>query len=280
MPAARYDLTDLKRKVLRERGLDCDRFKENFFLRRVEARMRHTGRETVTEYMRLLDRQPDEYGHLFDALSINVTQFFRDLPTFELIRRTVLPALVADKTAQGSRTLRIWSAGCATGEETYSLAILLAEALQACPRRMMAHVYGTDIDRDALAVARRGAYERKAMEAVARAYALRYFAVNSHYRVEPKVRDLARFKVHDLAKDPPLRFVDLLLCRNVMIYFGRNAQRRILEGFHAALRPGGYLVLGKTEGIGPELRGRFTLVDLKERVYRKPAEPSGLPRRS
>lgn len=145
------ELVNLKRKIARERGLDCDRFKKSFFLRRVAARMRYVGQPTIHAYSRFLDRDPREYARLFDALSINMTRFFRDHSPFRLIRHDLLPRLLAEKVAEGSRTVRVWSAGCATGQEPYSLAILLAEALERWPGRFMAHVYSTDIDRKAVA---------------------------------------------------------------------------------------------------------------------------------
>lgn len=265
-----YELAALKRKILRERGFDCTHFKEPFLLRRVEIRMRFVGQPTISAYSRYLDQVPEEYARLFDALSINVTQFFRDASTFHVIRANLLPTLLADKAAAGSRTFRAWSAGCATGQETYSLAILLAEALERGPTGVITRVYGTDIDARALAYARQGLYEPAAMEGVADAYALRHFVPNGHhYRVSPEICQLVRYKVHDLTEDLPLRHVDLLLCRNVLIYFSKEAQRRLLDTFYTALRPGGFLVLGRTETMGAEMKRRFVAFDTKERVYRK-----------
>jgi two-component system CheB/CheR fusion protein len=220
--------------------------------------------------MRSLDRDAGEYARLFDALSINVIQFFRDDSAFRLIRTKLLPTLLADKIAAHSQTFRVWSAGCATGQETYSLAILLAEALKRDPGGLIARVYGTDIDAQAVAFARCGVYEPSAMEGAASAYALRHFVCNGHFRVSPEIRQLVRFKVHDLTQDRPLRHLDLLLCRNVLIYFSKETQRRLLDTFDAALRPGGFLVLGKTEAIGARMKGCFASFDIKERVYRKP----------
>ncbi len=265
------DLVGLKRKILSERGLDCDRFKESFFLRRVAGRLRSTDQPTLRAYIRFLDQYPGEYARLFDALSISVTQFFRDPSTFRFLRARLLPSLLADNAATPSRSFRAWSVGCATGQETYSLAILLAGAMERAPKGLTVRIYGTDIDAEAVADAKRGVYERSAMEGVARAYAMRYFVRNSHFRVSPEIRQFVRFKVHDLTKDQPLRYVDLLLCRNVLVYFSKATQRRLLDTFYAALRVGGFLVLGKTETIGTGAKGRFVPFDIKERVYRKPS---------
>jgi len=265
-------LAELKRKILRERGLDCERFKESFFVRRVMSRLRTTGQPSIRAYLRWLDQEPGEYARLFDALSINVTQFFRDETTFQLIQDTLLPTLLADKSAARSHTLRIWSAGCATGEEAYSLAALLAAAMRHAPAGLIAHVYGTDIDPGAVAQARRGVYEAAALAGVAHPEALGQFTQAGVWRASPALRQLVRFKVHDLTHDRPLRYIDLLLCRNVLIYFARQTQERLLATLHAALNPDGFLVLGKTESITAEAKARFIAVDIKERIYRKPAQ--------
>lgn len=266
-------LAELKERLLRARGIDCSDFKKDFLLRRVTVRMHVTRQPTLRAYVRHLDAFPDECARLLDALSINVTQFFRDESTFRLIRERVLPDLLAAKAATRSHTFRVWSAGCASGQETYSLAILVAEAIETRRAGFLARVYGTDVDEGALAEARCALYEQAQMEGVAGAYALRHFVANGHYRVAPAIREMARFQRHDLTRDPPLRHLDLVLCRNVLIYFGKAVRQEIFEKFHAALRPGGYLVLGKTEMIGPEVKRRFLTVDIKERVYRKPAVP-------
>jgi two-component system CheB/CheR fusion protein len=232
--------------------------------------MRATNVSSIPNYLRLLDRDPSEYPRLFDALSINVTQFFRDSSTFSFIRAQVLPAILAHKVVSRSRAFRIWSAGCATGQETYSVAVLLAEALERAAGGFMARVYGTDIDAEAVTYAQRGVYEASDMQGVASAYALRHFVPNGHYRASPTIRQMVSFRVHDLTKDPPFRHVDLVLCRNVLIYFSREAQKRLLDLFYTSLRPGGYLVLGKTETIGADLRTQFLALNDKERVYQKP----------
>jgi len=229
-------------------------------------------RPSIRTYLRWLDQDPEEYARLFDALSINVTQFFRDETTFQIIRDTLLPTLLAAKAAARSQTLRIWSAGCATGQETYSLAILLAAALQHKPAGFIARVYGTDIDPTAVACARRGVYEAPALEGMPCPDGLGQFTQAGAWRVSSEIRQLVRFKVHDLTQDRPLQHIDLLLCRNVLISFSRETQRQVCDTLYAALRPGGFLVLGKTETMAAEAKSRFIAVDVKERIYRKPPD--------
>ena len=261
----------LKLKIAREHGLDCGQFKASFFLRRLEARLRQTEQSSIRGYLGLLDRDGAETGRLLAMLSINVTQFFRDESTFDAIRTRVLRPLLARRAMGTRRMLRVWSAGCASGQETYSLAMLLAEALEGHPGRVMARVYGTDRDPDAVEHARRGEYGRSEMEGVPSAHALRHFDANGCYRVAPDIRRFVRFRVHDLLRDPPLRQVDLLVCRNVLIYLSssRHARERLVQRFHDALRPGGFLVLGKTEALGALAKRRFVPLDLKERIYQK-----------
>ena len=276
LSTATTSLVALKARLAREHGVDCGEFKENFFLRRLGARLRHTEQESIADYLALLDRDADEGWRLLAALSVNVTQFFRDDGTFRVIRTRVLRSLLARRPGgTARRMLRVWSAGCASGQETYSLAMLLAEALEAHPGRVTARVYGTDRDPSAIECARRGEYARSEMEGVAGAYALRHFVAEGSYRVTPAIRGLARFRVHDLLRDPPLRHVDLLVCRNVLIYFSssREARERLVERFHDALRPGGFLVLGKAEALGTLAKRRFVPFDLKERIYQKPFAP-------
>ena len=269
----------LKARIARDQGVDCRQFKEHFFLRRLQARLRQTEQPSVRHYLALLDRDARESERLLASLSINVTQFFRDDSTFRVIRTRVLRSLL-ERHAAGTarRMLRVWSAGCASGQETYSLAMLLAEALEDHPGPVTARVYGTDRDAEAIAYARRGEYDRSEMEGVTGACALRHFVADGGYRVTPEIRHLVRFRVHDLLRDPPLRHVDLLVCRNVLIYFSsaRDSRERLVERFHHALRPGGFLVLGKAEALGTLAKQRFVPFDLRERVYQKPiASPHG-----
>lgn len=262
------DFQALIRKIRRERQVDLSLYKPSFVQRRLAARLRARGVTTYRAYMRLLDEE--EYGNLFDTLTINYTSFFRDASTFQALRDGVLRPLIREKERHGIRRLHIWSAGCASGEEAYSLAILVTQILGSHIHHWGVHILGTDIDDAKLALAREGVYAPASFRGVAWPHIERYFIRDGERRrVRPELKKLVRFQRHDLLhNDPPRRF-DVILCRNVLIYFQRHRQNRILQNFHKALYPGGYLVLGKTEILPLDFAPYFEVVNRREHIYRK-----------
>jgi len=224
--------------------------------------------ESYREYMRLLD--DEEYEKLFEALTINLSYFFRDGTTFEALRDKVLRPLLREKAEQGSRLVRVWSAGCAGGEEPYSVAILFHELLGGELQNWRIRILATDLDAGALEKARRGVYDEFSFRGMDPRYLRRYFdpVSQGEYAIKPQVAALVKFERHDLIADPPPRRLDLILCRNVLIYFSREQQGRLLKTFHRALNDRGYLVIGKTEVLMARL---FKPLNLKERIYVKAA---------
>jgi chemotaxis methyl-accepting protein methylase len=230
--------------------------------------MRACGVQTYSEYQSLLDRSPAEYERLKDAITINVTRFYRNAETWNLLRGGLIREVCQPKDGE----IRIWSAGCSSGEEPYTLAMLVAEQLeqQGTPDRLNhVTVDATDIDRACLERARAGRYRRDALTQVPPVWVDRYFEQDGQ---ECKVIDRLRQRVHvraaDLSNDPPPRQnYHLILCRNVVIYFERAAQERVFATFAGALAPGGFLVLGKVETLFGPARTRLTLLDPRERVY-------------
>jgi chemotaxis methyl-accepting protein methylase len=224
------------------------------------------------DYLRILETAPDELQKLSDALTINVTKFFRNIELWHRLREDILPTLWRETRGP----LRVWSAGCASGEEPYSLAILFAATAQAAGRpewmeRLV--IDATDIDRVCLDRARAGVYPASAFSETPPAYVEVYTEECSDRR---RVKDVVRraVQVHrlDLTRDPPRQSTyDLIVCRNVLIYFDRAMQERLFATFANALRPGGILVLGKVETILGPTRERLELVDPRERIYRMPA---------
>ena len=263
------DLLAFLEKVRRERGLDCHQYKLNFLKRRLAVRLRARGVESYREYMRLLD--DEEYEKLFEALTINLSYFFRDDTTFEALRDKVLRPLLQEKAEQGSRLVRVWSAGCAGGEEPYSVAILFHELLGGELQNWRIRILATDLDAGALERAKRGVYGEFSFRGVDPAYIARYFTRLSQreYAIKPEIAAMVKFERRDLIADPPPRRLDLILCRNVLIYFSREQQRRLLRAFHSALNDGGYLVIGKTEVLMGTAARLFKPLDLKERIYIK-----------
>ncbi len=255
---------------LRERtGLNFSGYKTGTLLRRVRRREIATGCADFASYLRYIDADPHELDTLGHELLISVTAFFRDTDAFAALQRAIAK-LVAHKPA-GSE-IRFWVAGCATGEEAYSLAILLAEALGERLRQYRIQIFATDIDEEALNVARRGVYPSAAVAEVAPDWVERYFRPqNNQYEVIKTLRDLIVFARHNLVSDPPFLRLDLVSCRNVLIYFDTALQNKVLQTLHFALVPGGYLFLGKSEGLA-QCETLFSAVDRRHRLYQKGGE--------
>jgi chemotaxis protein methyltransferase CheR len=252
----------LTEKISRERAVSCDSYKDKCLKRRIAVRMRARGVHTYEDYARLLDKDPREYQELLDALTINVTKFFRNAETWNALR----PHLGALWSARHGQ-LRVWSAGCASGEEPYTIAVLLAEA---AGQESLEHSYvdATDIDRLSLERTREARYPETAFTEMPSALRRRYFPEGEPV---PRVRALVRVLAHDLNRGaPPRAPYDLIVCRNVVIYFERQAQERLFQVFVDALSPGGILLLGKVETLFGPARERLVLVDPRERIYRKP----------
>jgi len=247
----------LTEKISRERGVSCGSYKDKCLKRRIAVRMRARGVHTYEDYGTILDRDAHEYQELLDALTINVTKFFRNVETWNALR----PYL--DALARRRPQLRIWSAGCASGEEPYTIAVLLAEV------SVPGVIDATDVDRLSLERTRQAKYPDAAFTEMPATLKRRYF--RDGQPVEP-VRAIVRVHEHDLTREPPPHPpYDLVVCRNVVIYFERQAQERLFQVFVDALAPGGVLLLGKVETLFGPARERLTLVDPRERIYTKPA---------
>ncbi|HXE59183.1 MAG TPA: protein-glutamate O-methyltransferase CheR [Gemmatimonadaceae bacterium] len=259
----------LTAKIARERGFGCASYKEKCLRRRIAVRMRARGVHTYTDYASVLDADAHEYELLLDALTINVTKLFRNWETFRAIETACVPAL----WALPDPTLRVWSAGSASGEEAHSLAILMHRYVVdrgESSRLGRISVIGTDIDRASLAAARRGAYVEAAFADTPPVLRERYFSATSPHLVHDDVRRLVRFEQRDLLSDgPPAPDIHLIACRNVLIYFDRDTQEKLFQKFYEALAPGGFLVLGKVETLFGPARARFQGVEPRERIFRR-----------
>ncbi len=249
-------------------GLDFKQYKPNYLRRRIGVRMRATGCGDFLQYRQYVRQHPEEYGKLINDLTINVTEFFRDPDVFEALRDQVIPEIIGYKRRVGSYNLRAWSAGCATGEEPYSLSILFLEALRGREQEepWTVRITATDLDDKAIEAARAGYYE--SVRLLPGMELRRYFHHEGKgYRVKDEVRRPVRFLLLDLVRQPPLRHLDLVLCRNVLIYFEREKQEKILDIFSRCLRSGGFLVLGKSETIVGHGGSEFRPYRRKERIY-------------
>lgn len=246
-------------------GHDFSGYKAKTFLRRVARRMQFVQQPTIEAYIERLHEDPAEVMALFRDLLINVTEFFRDADAFRTLEEKVVPQLFDGRGAD--ETIRIWAPGCATGEEVFSLAILMrerADTFQSPPR---IQIFATDIDEPALAVARAGRYPEQLLRAMSSDRRQRHFLNDGGgWIVRKQVRDLCIFSPHSLISDPPFSRMDLVSCRNLLIYLGRDLQDQVIPIFHYALKPGGYLFLGSSESISQH-SDLFSAIDKKHRLF-------------
>lgn len=268
---ALLDESGLKKilEFIRERkGVDLGSYRRNFLLRRLRLRMSTAKAKGYLEYVRLLEKNPDEFNLFLDELSINVTEFFRDPDVFNAFRDLVLSEIIQKKLASGSRSLRIWSSACATGEEPYSIAILAKEALKDKPD-FAVRILASDVDARALEKAAKGEYEARALQRIDPAVLKKYFVPleAARYRVREDIRKMVRFRAHNIFHEPPFKCLDIIFCRNVIIYLNRALTKELFATFSRLLVPGGYLVLGKVETLWE--RDLFVPVDLKAKIYQK-----------
>lgn len=248
-------------------GHDFSRYKRTTIVRRLQRRMASTSTATIRAYVTFLAHDPDEIRRLTDDLMINVTSFFRDDEPFQTLERVAIPDILKHHPKTGARA---WVAGCSSGEEAYSIAMLFREQAEAMQRPSSAQVFATDIDASALAEARRGRYTNVVEQQVSRERLARFFVKQGEsYTVTKQIRDLCIFTAHDLLADPPFSRIDLVSCRNLLIYLEAPFQKRVVELLHYALRPGGYLLLGKAELVDRGDLELFDVVDKAGRLYRR-----------
>lgn len=250
-------------------GHDFSQYKLSTIHRRIERRMAVHQIETMDGYVKYLQQAPAEVEALFRDLLIGVTHFFRDPEAFKALEEQVIPRLFADKPA--GAVIRVWSPGCSTGEEAYSLAILLAERQEALKRSYKVQVFATDIDSQAIVTARTGLYPASIAADLSPERLARFFAAEpdgSAYRIHKALRDLLVFSEQDVIKDPPFSKLDLISCRNLLIYMGGDLQKKLIPLFHYALNPGGFLFLGTSETVG-EFTDLFSALDRKLKLYQR-----------
>ncbi|MBB4689216.1 CheR family methyltransferase [Amycolatopsis jiangsuensis] len=249
------------------RGFDFTGYKRSSLMRRVRRRMAQTGVASYGEYIDQLQVNAEEFAALFNTILINVTGFFRDSDAWDHLREDVLPAILAERGPE--EPIRVWSAGCAGGQEAYSLAMLFADAIGPEAFRQRVKIYATDVDEEALAQARQAAYTPADVEGLSERQLEQYFELQgSRYCFRKDLRRSVIFGRNDLVQDAPISRIDLLVCRNTLMYFNAETQTKILERFHFALTPRGVLFLGKAEMLLSHTR-IFEPLDLKRRVFRK-----------
>jgi two-component system, chemotaxis family, CheB/CheR fusion protein len=256
------------------RGFDFTGYKRSSLTRRVNGRMAQIGITDYIQYLEYLELHTEEFTALFNTILINVTSFFRDAEAWEYLRGEILPRMLAAKVPDGM--LRVWSVGCSSGEEAYTLAMILAEALGVDEFRQRVKIYATDVDEESLTHARQAIYDERQIRAVPDELRERYFdQVGGHFSFRKDLRRSVIFGRNDLVQDAPISKIDLLACRNVLMYFNAETQSRILSRLHFALAPAGMLFLGKAEMLLSH-GGLFQPIDLKRRVFHKVLVPAPL----
>ncbi len=256
-------------------GHDFSQYKPSTIHRRIERRMAVHVIEEIDTYVKYMQQTPAEVEALFRDLLIGVTHFFRDTEAFQRLEELIIPRLFADKPAGAE--VRVWSAGCSTGEEAYSMAILLQERMEALKQSYSVQVFATDIDSQAIATARTGLFPASIAADLSPERLAHFFTLEadgSAYRINKVIRDLLIFSEQDVIKDPPFSRLDLISCRNLLIYFGAVLQKKIIPLLHYALNPGGTLFLGTSEGIG-EFDDLFAVLDRQAKLYQRKANSAG-----
>lgn len=249
-------------------GIDFTLYREGTVQRRIERRMQLNGHKRYVDYAELLRHDGKELEGLYRDLLVEVTEFFRDSRAFERLRREVIPALL-EQIVEPKEELRVWVAGCATGEEAYSIAMLLDDCALSMKKFPSIKVFATDVHRNSLEAGSAGVYSQESLAKVPEELRQRYFTLHgSLYYVGSELRKMVIFAPHNLSIDPPFTRIDLISCRNVLIYLKPEVQKRILSLFHFGLKVNGYLLLGSSETLG-ELSGEFDTVDQHWRIFRK-----------
>lgn len=259
-------------------GHDFSSYKPSTIHRRIERRMAVQQIETLEEYVQFMQHAPTEAESLFRDLLIGVTHFFRDQEAFKALEELAIPSLFEGKPTGG--VIRVWTPGCSTGEEAYSIAILFQERMEALKQSYVLQVFATDLDSQAIATARLGIYPASIAAGLSPERLARFFTSESDgaaYRIHKSIRDLLIFSEQDVIKDPPFSKIDLISCRNLLIYLGADLQRKLIPLFHYALNPGGILFLGTSESVG-DFGDLFSSLDRKSKLYQRQKDLQGAQR--
>lgn len=266
-----FDL--LLSKILEDRGLDFRHYHHELLKRRVAIRMRANKVTTFSDYLMVLLKNPQEYDKLFEVLCINVSEFFRDPDVWALVKN-IIKDLIQSKEKSYDKTLVIWSSASATGEEPYSLAIMLKEILKSENKNINLQLYATDIDPKALKASNKAEYHQRVMRNLSKEQIVLYFTQidSQNWKLKDEIKNMVIFKSLDLISADFIANTDIVFCRNVFIYFTRSLQDQLLMKFYKSLKEGGYLVIGKTETMWLEAKEIFEEIDASTRIYRKRAQ--------
>lgn len=266
----------IKKKILEKYGFDLSLYNPSYVERRLKARMLAYHIDSYISYWDILEKNPQEYNLLLNAFNINVTEFFRDISLWEYLEKDFFLKLKEEKIKE-KKTLRIWSCGCASGEEPYSIGILLKEIFdkELESGEVTVTIFATDNDQDAIEKAKKGIYKESSLKnlisfkpQILKKYFFESIEKNTTvWVVKHEIKKMVKFILHDILKDPPIKYIDIIFCRNVMIYFTQESKNFALKNFHSSLSKNGFLIIGKSESILS--KEYFEPLNLLERVYKK-----------
>jgi chemotaxis methyl-accepting protein methylase len=249
------------------RGIDLCSYRQTFVFRHLRSRLLETGADSPLNYISYIKKNPEEIDLFLNALSINVTHFFRDHEVFEAFANKALPELIRRKETTERSLIRIWSAGCASGQEAYSLAILINEMLQG-KENFVVRIWATDVDSTALERARKAEYDVRDLKEVNKKLLEKYFVpVYNKYTLKEEIKRMVRFERHNLITEKGFKFMDIIFCRNVMIYFSRQQQEQLFSKFYESLNSQGYLVIARVETVWD--KDLFVPIDTLQKIYQK-----------
>ena len=262
------NLNKVLRFINKERGMDLHSYRQSFTFRHLRSRMAETQSANCLSYITYLKDNPKEIDLFLEDLSINVTHFFRDLEVFIAFQNGPLGELISYKRKNNLNLIRIWSAGCASGQEPYSLAIMMSEVLGK-KSNFVVKIWATDVDSETLERAEIGEYEERDLKEAGKKILEKYFqpVYNGKYSVNDEIRKMVRFQKQNLISDPELKCMDVIFCRNVMIYFTREQQEVLFKKFHQSLNSQGYLVISKVETLWN--KDLFVCINLYNKLYQK-----------
>jgi two-component system CheB/CheR fusion protein len=260
-----YDINTIFELLLKETGVDFSHYKMPTIKRRINHKMQQYGIKTVQEYVKLLLKKNNEIEILYTDLLINVTSFFRETETFQFLKTSLLPNILKNKLPE--ETLRIWVPACSTGQEAYSIAMIISELQENKTNKISVQIFATDLSEDVIRDARNGEYSQSDVDSIPKKYLSRYFTkVGDNYRIIKELREMCIFAPHNILRDPPFSRMDFVSCCNLLIYFDSAAQKKVFASLHFALNDTGYLMLGKAESIGTSSQ-LFTLINNKFKIY-------------
>lgn len=261
----------IKSIVYEKSGIDLGNYKDGCIKRRISVRLKVSGCETAENYLKKITVDDVEFQKLLNALTINVTQFFRNPSTFDKVKDIVVPQVLGNKKKSADLSLKIWSAGCSSGEEPYSIAILLKELLKNDPRKITTVIMATDVDAGVIFKGKEAQYDEKQLKNVGQELIEKYFSLENDekYKVVESVKKMVTFEKRNIMTHEVQKEQDIIFCRNILIYFPRDLQEKILSTLTSALNMGGFLVLGKAETLTSGSRNFFETVCATERIYQK-----------